>query len=284
MFGPRRSTNFLMAKKTPLALSWKSFSQRSYLCETFGWVNTQIKPEVATSCFVPDTCGVAWGVRLTADSRAAWSGISAFRDISISSQEQAYWKETGQACIWRPSFSNWTSWIHTLTTQVSISYGFRFSTALILQRSETERIYMKRASTSKLIWIQTQFCSQNKKAKDLPKISETSTVMKSVNSTVFWLLRKETCEGIYCIINPRGNFSFLSQRWGRRRKICCFFKLRLGPSIKICKSRVLSMQVGSSTRTSWSFISRRHLYLTGLGDERKLKQIVHWLPRIAIGT
>ena len=82
MFGPRRSTNFLMAKKTPLALSWKSFSQRSYLCETFGWVNTQIKPEVATSCFVPDTCGVAWSVRLTADSRAAWSGISAFRDIS----------------------------------------------------------------------------------------------------------------------------------------------------------------------------------------------------------
>ena len=185
---------FWWPKKTPLALSWKSFSQRSYLCETFGSVNTQIKPEVATSCFVPDTCGVAWSVRLTADSRAAWSGISAFRDISISSQEQAYWKETGQACIWRPSFSNWTSWIHTLTTQVSISYGFRFSTALILQRSETERIYMKRASTSKLIWIQTQFFSQNKKAKDLLKISESSTVMKSENSTCFWQLPRRMVE------------------------------------------------------------------------------------------
>ena len=67
-----------------------------------------------------------------------------------------------------------------------------------------------------------QFCSQNKKAKDLPKISETSTVMKSVNSTVFWLLRKETCEGIYCIINPRGNFSFLSQRWEEEGKYVVF--------------------------------------------------------------
>ena len=111
----------------------------------------------------------------------------------------------------------------SLHKQVSISYGFRFSTALILQRSETERIYMKRASTSKLIWIQTQFCSQNKKAKDLPKISESSTVKKSVNSTVFRLLRKETCEGIYCIINPRGNFSFFFSRDGEGRKICVVF-------------------------------------------------------------
>ena len=139
----------------------------------------------------------------------------------------------------------------SLHKQVSISYGFRFSTALILQRSETERIYMKRASTSKLIWIQTQFCSQNKKAKDLPKISETSTVMKSVNSMVFWLLRKETCEGIYCIINPRGNFSFLSQRWGRRRKICCFFQTQTWPFHKELQVMVFSMPgKWNSTRTS----------------------------------
>ena len=29
---------------------------------------------------------------------------------------------------------------------------------------------------------------------------------------------------------------FFLQRWGRKENMCCFFKLRLGPSIKNCKS------------------------------------------------
>ena len=61
MVGSRRSTIFLMAKKkTPLALSWKSFSQRSYEgCESFGSVNTH-------------KCNLKWQLVVLCQTSVGW--------------------------------------------------------------------------------------------------------------------------------------------------------------------------------------------------------------------
>ena len=96
MFDSRRSTNFLMAKKNSVSPFVKIIFATIIWRLRKLWFSqhTQMQPEVATSCFVPDKCGVAWGVRLTADSLAAWSGISAFRDrpILFSSQWSLMWR------------------------------------------------------------------------------------------------------------------------------------------------------------------------------------------------
>ena len=78
---------------------------------------------------------------------------------------------------------------------IPMLYGFLFPTSLIIQRSETERTYTKRTSKASLFEINA-FSSQNKKAQDLPKINESSTLMKTVNSTRFRQLRKQNWEGV----------------------------------------------------------------------------------------
>ena len=80
MFGWRWSTNFLMAKKNSVSSFVKIIFATIIWRLRKLWFSqhTQMQPEVATRCFVPDKCGVAWGVRLPADSLAAWCGISYF--------------------------------------------------------------------------------------------------------------------------------------------------------------------------------------------------------------
>ena len=64
MFGWRWSTNFLMAKKNSVSSFVKIFFATIIWRLRKIWFSqhTQMQPEVATSCFVPDKCGVAWGV------------------------------------------------------------------------------------------------------------------------------------------------------------------------------------------------------------------------------
>ena len=89
-------------------------------------------------------------------------------------------------------FSSWTCHRSSLTTWLSVhQFSLKFCGSKFFRQvlsiidCQKERIYMKRASTSKLIWIRRQFVSQNNKAKDLLKISESGTPVKTKNSTCF---------------------------------------------------------------------------------------------------
>ena len=64
MFGWRWSTNFLMAKKNSVSSFVKIIFATIIWRLRKIWFSqhTQMQPEVATRCFVPDKCGVAWGV------------------------------------------------------------------------------------------------------------------------------------------------------------------------------------------------------------------------------
>ena len=118
---------------------------------------------------------------------------------------------------------------------------------------------------------QTEFFSTPKKAKDLLKISERGTPVKSKNSTCFRQLPGEWRRQInvsWKILN------FLSP-WSEKR---CGKKKLLFINMNFCSWSINKQvkvsylqQIWSSTRISWLEVSVRHPYETSFGWWEKIK-------------